>query len=316
MKKLIENQKRVREQLKKVLGPISKEEAEARRLWTLGYNKYQNAVKKLNERRKKELTTDPVKNGKTNQTVKALWDTLNGWDEKSKLLTEKRDSARNKMELTKEQIIKTEQSLEKLLGEYRIQKQETDGMINNVFLLNDGVVAALENMDKFLASEVFTKLSDSATRKTIENSDSTKKVVIMTNSINWMDVSKAEEAKELINNFFERINPKEDEEENDTTIQMLSELLKELLVVKIKVKAGPNLSKFLSLDIDKEQFPELVEAQKLLASATNYVRSGKYIRIYTREDKNEKWQPVRQSWNKSKYFKSPYFTGFFVLYLF
>ncbi len=61
------------------------------------------------------------------------------------------------------------------------------------------------------------------------------------------------------------------------------------------MKAGPNLSKFLYLDIDKEKFPELVEAQKLLASATNYVRSGKYIRIYTRTNKDEKWQPVRQA---------------------
>jgi len=71
--------------------------------------------------------------------------------------------------------------------------------------------------------------------------------------------------------------------------------LKELLVVKIKVKAGPNLSKFLALELREEKFPELKKAQRLLASATNYVRSGQYVRLFTRASKDDVWQPVRQS---------------------
>ena len=297
MKKLIENQTRVKLQLEKILGPLSKEESEARRLWTLGYNKYQNAVKKLNERRNQGLTTDPVKNGKTNQTVKNLWDTLEGWDKKSESLTKQRDLARIEMEVAKDSIIKSEQKLEKMVSEYQLELQNTNSIIDNVFLLNYGVVAALENMDKFLVQEVFSKLGN-ATQKSIENSTSTKKITIMTNSINKMDVAKVQEAQKLIKEFFERINPKTNDiknDEMDINIQVISKLLEELLVIKIQVKAGPGLSKFLSMRIDEEKIPELFNAQKLLASAMSYSRSGIYIKISERDTKNDKWQPVRQS---------------------
>jgi len=292
----ITNQNRVLNRLKKELAPLKKQESEAKRLWTLGYKQFLNADEKLSLRIKNGLTVDPVnKDGKTIQLVKSLWDIKNGWQEKSRILTEKRDSARKAMDEKKEEISLSEKKLEKMISDYQLQLQKTDGMIDNVILLNSGVVSALENMDKFLATDIFPQLEDVSTQKTIENSTSTKKIVIMTNSINWMDAEKAAEAKKLIDSFFERINPQENDDTNDDAIQILSEILKELLVVKIKTKAGQNLSKFLSMDIDQKKFPELVQAQKLLASATNYVRSGKYIRIYTRENKDENWQSVRQS---------------------
>jgi len=292
----IKNQSRMLKRLNKELAPLKKQESEARRLWTIGYKQFLNADNKLSLRIKNGLTVDPInKDGKTIQLVKKLWDIKDGWKEKSRTLTEKRDAARRAIDEKKAEIALSEKELEKLISDYQLQLQKTDSVIDNVFLLNDGVVSALENMDKFLSTDIFPLLEDVSTQKTIENSTSTKKIVIMTNNINWMDAEKAMEAKKLINDFFDRINPKNDEKTNDTTIQMLSSLLKELLVVKIKTKAGPNLSKFLYMDIDKTRFPELVKAQKLLASATNYVRSGKYIRIYIRENKDEKWQSVRQS---------------------
>ena len=150
-------------------------------------------------------------------------------------------------------------------------------------------------MDKYLASDVFPHLHEKATQKLIENSTSTKKIVIMTNSINSMDVAKVEEAKREIDVFFARINPTQEVKSEDDTIAMLSELLKELLVLKIKVPAGPNLSRFLGMELSEEKFPELRKAQRLLASATNYVRSGKYVRLSIRETKDDVWKPVRQS---------------------
>ena len=291
----IENQKRVLARTEKELAPLKKQETEAIRLWVLGYKKYLSAVQQLNNRRKKNLTTDVVKGGKINEKVKKLWETLDGWNEKSEELTQRRDAARAAMEAKKQEILAQERELEKILHEYQIQTKETDGMVEKIFMLNEGVVSTLENMDKFLNDEVYPKLHEKATQKGIENSESTKRLVIMTNSINIMDISKVQEAKALIDEFFNRINPSKDVESQDDTIKMLSDLIKELLDVKIKVKAGPNLSKFLALELSEEKFPELRKAQRLLASATNYVRSGKYVRLYERPTKNDSWEPVRQS---------------------
>ncbi len=295
MNKEIESNQRILKRIQNELIPLKKQQSEAQRLWALGYKKYMSATKHLQNRRKRGMTTDPIRDGVVNQTVQKLWETIDGWEEKSEALTKCRDEARIAMRLKEQEIIQQEQLLEKLLHEYHIQTQKTDGMIEKVFMLNDGVVSALENMDKYLSVDVFPHLHDKATQKLIENSTSTKKVVIMTNSINIMDVAKVEDAKREIDAFFKRLTPQSSVQSEDDTVAMLSELLKELLDVKIRVKAGPNLSKFLALELSEEKFPELRKAQRLLASATNYVRSGKYVRLYTRENKDDVWQPVRQS---------------------
>lgn len=295
MNNKIENQERVLVRIKKELTPLKKEESEARRLWSLGHNKYMSAVAKLNDRRKKGLSVDVDKKGIRNKAVQKLWETLDGWDLKSAELTQRRDTARLAMEKKRQEILEEEHLLEQILHEHRLQVQQEDAMIDKVFLLNDGVVSALEHMDKHLSTHVFPQLHEKGTQKTIENSSLTKRLVIMTNSITFMDVSKVEDAKRYIDAFFARISPGRNSSSDDTTVSMLSELLQELLVVKIKVKAGPNLSKFLALDLDEDKFPELSKAQKLLASATNYVRSGKYVRLFTRETKEDAWHPVRQS---------------------
>lgn len=296
MKQNIELQERVVARIKKELEPLKKEESEARRLWSLGYKKFLTAHKKITERMHKKLTVDPVdKKGVVNKTVHGFWQIMQNWDNRSSELTKRRDDARRAMEQKKQEIFEQEECLRNLLIEYQRQLEQTDGMIQKVFMLNEGVVSALEHMDKYLATDVFPKLHEKATQKGIENSTLTQKVIIMTNSINIMDVGKVQEASILINEFFERINPKKETESPDETITMLADLLKELLDIKIRVKAGPNLSKFLALELSEKKFPELRNAQRLLASATNYVRSGKYIRLFIRKTKDDAWQPVRQS---------------------
>ena len=290
----IEKQERVLARIKQEIEPLVREEAEARRLWTLGYHKMLTAKKQLDARRKKGLTTDPIKKGVINKTVQQLWDIMDGWDERSIELTQRRDAARLAMEQKKQHISDEEKLLEKMLYEHQIQMQHLDGMVEKTFILNEGVVAALENMDKYLGHDVFPYLSEKGTQKTIENSSSTKKIVIMSNTITIMDVSMVEEASQLIDAFVSRVNPKQEVQPQDEVISLLLELVKELLSIKIKVKAGPGLSRFLAMDI-ADKFPELKKAQKLLSSATNYSRSGLYVRLYTRTNANEKWLPVRQS---------------------
>lgn len=291
----IEKQERVLARIRQEIEPLVREEAEARRLWTLGYKKFLNANNKLQARVRKHLTVDPKdKQGQINQTVQALWDTIEGWSTRSEELTQRRDAGRLAMEQKKQEIINEEKLLEKMLHEHQIQMQHLDGMIEKTFILNEGVVAALENMDKFLGHDVFPYLSEKGTQKTIENSSSTKKIVIMSNTITIMDVSMVEEASQLIDDFVSRVNPKQEVQPQDEVVSLLLELVKELLSIKIKVKAGPGLSKFLAMDI-ADKFPELQKAQKLLSSATNYSRSGLYVRLYTRTNTNEKWLPERQS---------------------
>jgi len=296
MKNKIEQNERILARIRKELLPIKKEAVEAVRLWTLGYKKFLTAQKSLEKRIDNKLTVDPVdKHGVENKTVKQLWDSIRGWEKRSIELTKRRDIARAAMVVKESEIVLQEKHLSDLLHEYQIHQQQVDGMIDNVFMLNDGVVLALEQMDKFLATQVYPMLHEKGTQKMIVNSTITKKITIMTNTITVMDVAMVEEAKREIDNFFARINPHRDEtEEQDAVIVMLSELVKELLVIKIKVQAGPNLSKFLSMDIPTEFF-ELKNAQKFLAGATNYHRSGLYVRLFVREHKDDIWKPVRQS---------------------
>lgn len=295
--KNIEHQKRIIARIKKELEPLKKKESEARRLWALGYKKFLSADEALIKREEKGLTTNSVdKKGVVNKTVQDLWAAKRGWKERDKELTKQRDDAREAMEKKTQEILAEEQLLKTMVHEFEIQMQQTDSMVERVFILNDGVVAALENMDKYLETSIFPQLHEKGTQKMILNSTLTKKVVIMTNSITVMDVSMVEEAKREIDAFFARINPKKEEtEKKDPVVTILSDLVKELLVVKIKVKAGPNLSKFLAMDIPADEFPELRRAQRLLAGATNYSRSGLYVRLFTRATKDDKWQPVRQS---------------------
>lgn len=296
MKNKIEHNERILSRIRRELLPIKKEEVEAIRLWTLGYKKFLAAQKKLEKRIDAKLTVDPVDtHGVENKTVKQLWDSVRGWEKRSIELTKRRDAARTAMAEKESEILLQEKKLSDLLHEYQIQQQQVDGMIDKVFILNDGVVSALEQMDKFLSTHVYPMLHENGTQKMIINSTMTKKITIMTNTITVMDVAMVEEAKREIDSFFARINPHRGEIETESAvITMLSELVKELLVIKIEVQAGPNLSKFLSMDIPTE-FYELKKAQKLLAGSTNYHRSGLYVRLFVREHKDDIWKPVRQS---------------------
>ncbi|MFA7298044.1 MAG: hypothetical protein WC010_00135 [Candidatus Absconditabacterales bacterium] len=295
MEKQINLNERILKRIQNELIPLKKQEIEAKRLWVLGYKKYVSATAALNARQEKGLTTDIKKDGTINLTVKKLWDTTRGWGQKSEELTKHRDAAREAMKNKEEEIYTQEKLLAKILHEYQIQLEKTDGIVDKVFMLNDGVVAALQNMDKFLVSDVFTHLHEKATQKQIENSTLTNKIVIMTNSINIMDVGKVQEASALIDAFVNRVNPKKETQPQDEIVSLLLDLVKELLDVRIRVKAGPGLSRFLAIDLNEQKFPELKNAQQLLASATNYSRSGLYVRLFTRATKDDKWQPVRQS---------------------
>lgn len=292
----VKNSERVIARLKNELKPLKAKESDARRRWSLGYNAFLRAENELQKRVQKGLTVDPVSNGVINKTVQKLWDTKTGWLGKSEALTEQRDLARAAIAKKEQEILEAEAKLNEVLTNERIKLEKTDSTIEKVFLLNDHVVEALQSMDKFLEQEVYPDLASTATQKMLISSDGLRKVVIMSNTSNVMDSSKVEEAKGKINEFFQRINPKDqDTVEQDETVSMLTEILQDLLVIKVNIKPGPNLSRFLGLELDPEKFAELVDAQHLLGSAISHHKSNMYIRLYTRVSTNSPWEPVRQS---------------------
>jgi len=293
---LVKNSERILARLKNELKPLKAQEAEARRRWSLGYNAFLRAENELQKRVLKGLTVDPVSNGVVNKTVQKLWETKTGWMRKSEELTKQRDFARAAIAKKEKEILTAESKLNEILANEKIKMEKTDSTIEKVFLLNDHVVEALQSMDKFLEQEIYPSLASTATQKMLISSDGLRKVVIMSNSSNVMDSSKVEEARAKINEFFQRINPKgQDTVEQDETVSMLTEILQDLLVIKVNIKPGPNLSRFLGLELDPEKFGELVEAQRLLGSAISYKRSNMYVRLFTRVNTSSRWEPVRQS---------------------
>lgn len=292
---LVKNSERILARLKSELKPLKAQEAEARRRWSLGYNAFLRAEKQLQKRVAKGLTVNPVVDGVVNKTVQRLWDTKLGWIDKSEELTRQRDEARAAIAQKEKEILQAEAELNEILTAEKIQLEQTDSTIEKVFLLNEHVVESLQSMDRFLEQHVYPNLADKATQKMLISSDGLKKVVIMSNTSNEMDASKVSQAREQIEKFFQRINPQKDAQDNDETVQMLTDVLHDLLVVKINVKPGPSLSRFLELNLDPEKFGELVKAQHLLGSAISYRRSNMYVRLFTRVSTSSPWEPVRQS---------------------
>jgi hypothetical protein len=81
----------------------------------------------------------------------------------------------------------------------------------------------------------------------------------------------------------------------DPNTKILYDLTHQLLIEKTKFKVGPDLYRFLSMEIDQETLPELHEAQRLLRQSIRSEKTSSYIRIKQRESQNSNWVDVRQS---------------------
>ena len=112
-----------------------------------------------------------------------------------------------------------------------------------------------------------------------------------------MDIATVDEAKVHLREFFEKFSPNQNQpiEPDNDMVNTISEVFKDLIDFTAIVKPGPNLTKFLSLQLSEETFPELRRAQLLLIDAIKSVKSGKYIVLYERATKEDNWEPVRQS---------------------
>lgn len=269
----------------KELEKLSKKESRAIALWRKGYQFYQRAAK--------EIATLKRRGTKKEEKMK---DTILSWEEKTIGLTVQRDETREALRVKEEELIRLRLELAQIVEQDKGEKRVTDEIVEQVFMLNDKVVEALETRNGYLSVHVYDKLVDAKgkphSQVTFDDSSGTRRVVAMVNTISKIDPALAGEAKLEIEKFFNRIAPRAGQ--MDEATQALIELMEEILIEKTSFKVGPHLYRFLSLSLDEEVFPELKNAQDLLKKSLRSEKTTSYVRLYTREDRTSKFERVRQ----------------------
>lgn len=273
------------EREKKKLERLSKEESSIRSKWNRIYTLYNDAAQFLAKSRqhgtKKEAT--------------AKEKVLN-WGGISSELTAQRDIARRKITEQKEIIHQLQIGMARLIEQDKAETRAKDEIVAQVFSLNEAMIEALLARNAFLDRHVFQLLLDEEgnlrSQITFDNSDGTRRVVAMVNTITLVKPELAQKALGRISDFFDRINP---QAQLDEATQTLFELTKKLLINRTSFKIGPDLYRFLSLDFNVEIFPELKEAQDLLKKSLRSEKTTAYVRLFQRGSRSDRWQPVGQS---------------------
>jgi hypothetical protein len=217
------------------------------------------------------------------------------WRENSDTLTARRDKARKQRDEAKQRLAAKRNELDRVLEMEKQATRMTDEIVDQVFSLNDRVVAASVDREVYLTEHVFDRLVGSdgklMTQVTLDHSDGRRRVRAMVNSITIVKADLAAEAMDLIQGFFDQFQTTS----MDEPTQALFELTKRILLQKTSFNVGPDLYHFLALDLSEELFPELVQAQRLLKSSIRSEKTNSYIRLTVRKAAEANWQPVRQS---------------------
>lgn len=217
------------------------------------------------------------------------------WKEESPELTRKRDEIRAAIAEQTGEVTKQEIELSRIMEREAAETRARNELVDQVFLLNNSVIAALDTRNHYLSGHVYNQLFDEQSNPrsqlTFINSDGTKKVLALVNTIQIVLPDLAAEAMREIEQFFDRFRP---QAEMDEATQDLYDLTKKLLVMKTKFRVGPDLSRFLSLELDNDRFPELRKAQDLLKNSIRSEKTNSYIRLYRRASRADKWEQIKQ----------------------
>ena len=269
----------------KALAKFEANEAKARKRWTIAYHSFLKAtadlagLKRFNTLRHENLRKKVIQ-----------------WPEKSVELTRKRDETRMAIAEQKVEIARQSIELSTVMVKEKAEQKAVDDLVEQVHLLNNGVITALEIRNHYLSSHVYGLMVDEKgnlrSQLTWVNSDQTKKVVALVNTIQLVLPDLADQAMEKIRSFFGRFQAMS---VMDEAVQAMHDLTKELLVEKMQFRVGPNLYRFLSLELDQEIFPELRIAQDLLKRSIRSEKTNTYIRLYKRASRADNWEPIRQT---------------------
>jgi len=284
--KLAELKRQIKKSEDKLAKLIKKEER-SRQLWTKEYQIFTKASE--------VLAALKVRGTKKEYRLKGI---IAGWRTKSIGLTQARDEARKEIRNAEKELhdlqVKSAQIVERDLGAVRA----TDEVVIQVFSLNDTVVVAAGRRNEYLKAHIFPDLFDDKgnlrSQITFDSSDGRSRVRAMVNTMTIVDAPMAAEAKAEIDKFFARMQ-KQTETQMDDATQMLYDLAHEILVEKTSFKVGPELYRFLTLELDEKLFPELCRAQSLLKRSIRSEKTSSYIRLFERDNRASPWRPVAQS---------------------
>lgn len=271
----------------KKLAELLKEEKRSRQRWTKAYQFFLKASE--------ILACLKVRDTKRERRLQGI---IAGWRVLSNNLTRVRDEARKNIDKAKEELqdlqVKLVRIVERDLGAVRA----IDEVVNQVFTLNDAVVATANQRNEFLKAHVFPDLFDDKgnlrSQITFDSSDGRRRVRAMVNTMTIVDTPMAAEAKAEIDKFFARMQ-KQTQGQMDDATQMLYDLAHKILVEKTSFKVGPELYRFLTLELDEKLFPELCRAQSLLKRSIRSEKTSSYIRLFERDNRASPWRPVAQS---------------------
>ena len=276
--------------IKKQLKYLTNQEETARNQWNRGYQQFIKASQ--------EYVTKTKLDTKLAHRLRAI---INDWPAYSDQLTEQRDQARQELAKLSQYLKEMEIELTKLLQQAEAEQNERDEIVKQTFLLNNTMVSALETRNNYLTSHVYKHLYDEQgklkTQVSFVNSDKTRKVVALVNTITFIEPASASEAKQLINDFFQSISQlkiKSISPAVDQTTQALVDITQQLLVEKTRFKVGPKLYQFLSLEIEGKVFPELKKAQQLLRAGLRSEQTNSYVRLLVKNTATNRWEQVRQ----------------------
>ncbi|MFH1099214.1 MAG: hypothetical protein V1723_04855 [Candidatus Uhrbacteria bacterium] len=260
-------------------------EERSRKEWTRVYCAFLKAVSQLTE----------LKVHKTKKEA-GLKRKIKDWPAETVRLTQERDSIRAKIKETEQALIALGTEQTKLLEQEANEIKTVDEIVTQVVALNAAVVRASNDREECLNRHVFPRLIDDKgnlrSQISFTSSDGLRRVVAMVNTMTIVRGDLAARAKSEIQCFFDRFQKVA---EMADVVRPLFDLTRQLLVEKTDFKVGPDLYRFLSMELDAEIFPELSRAQMLLRQSIRSEKTSSYIRIYERKSRADPWEVVKQS---------------------
>ena len=260
-------------------------EERSRKKWTKGYHDFMQAARQL-----ADLKTHNTK------MEDRLRKKIENWPADTARLTQERDAHRKQIEHAKEELTKLGTRLATLKEQEINEIKTVDDIVVQVFGLNAAAVQASVAREDCLKRHVFPRLIDERgnlrRQVSFTSSNGLRRIVAMVNTMTIIKGDLAAEAKQEIQRFFERFQKPA---KIDPNVDALYELTRQLLVEKTDFKVGPDLYRFLAMELDAEIFPELARAQTLLRQSIRSERTTSYIRIYERKSRADNWEVVPQS---------------------
>lgn len=270
---------------KRQLQILTRLEERSRKVWTKAYHIFLKSANQLTELKihgtKKEAD---------------LRKKIKDWPAETTRLTKERDNLREQIKESEQMLVALGTERATILEQQSSETKTINETVTQVFALNDAVIRASSDREECLNRHVFPRLIDDegnlCSQISFTSSDGLRRVVAMVNTMTIVRSDLAGEAKSQIESFFARF---EKVATLDQSVKPLYDLTRELLVEKTDFKVGPDLYRFLAMELDADIYPELSKAQTLLRQSIRSEKTTSYIRIYKRESRTSNWDVVRQS---------------------